>query len=123
MKEVFKDLEEYPGYMISNYGNIVSFKRDVFKSVKRQRNKHYIFVTLSINGSSKSRSVSKLVAQTFNLPNPLNLKQVRNIDGDVNNCKIDNLQWCTQNEINTDLYKERREKFLKELENGERTMG
>lgn len=124
MKEEWKDLSpEYEGYMISNYGNIVSFKKDVFRQTQYRSKGNYKFVQLSVNGSRKVRSVATLVANTFNLPNPLRRKKIRFIDKNPMNCRLDNLEWCTQNEIDRELYEERRKKFLKEIENGERDMG
>lgn len=124
MKEEWKDLPpEYEGYMISNYGNIVSFKKDVFRQTQYKSKGSYKFVQLSVNGSRKTRSVASLVANTFNLPNPLRRKKIRFIDKNPMNCRLDNLEWCTQNEIDRELYEERRKKFLKEIENGERDMG
>ena len=68
-------------------------------------------------GKKGSYSLSKLVADTF-LPNPLNRKRVKFIDGDSSNVKASNLRWCSGgSEIRTKTeYIER----LKSLDVGER---
>jgi len=64
------------------------------KLVKQKKNKDgYNVVTLTNdNGESKGFRVDYLVASSF-VPNPHNYKNVRHIDGNVNNNRADNLEW------------------------------
>lgn len=64
------------------------------KLVKQKKNKDgYNVVTLTNNsGESKEFRVDYLVASSF-VPNPHNYKNIRHIDGNVNNNRADNLEW------------------------------
>ena len=64
------------------------------KLVKQKKNKDGYNVVTLINdsGESKEFRVDYLVASSF-VPNPHNYKNVRHIDGNVNNNRADNLEW------------------------------
>lgn len=53
----------------------------------------YCCVTLNLEGKRKNYRIHRLVAQCF-IPNPNNLPQVNHIDGDKQNNRVDNLEWC-----------------------------
>lgn len=96
--EIWKDIEEYPNYMISNLGRVKSLnynhtRRE--KILKPHKNKNgYLYICLSKNGVHKSLSVHRLVAKAF-IPNPHNLPEVNHKDENcINNC-VFNLEWCT----------------------------
>ncbi len=103
MKEIWKDIEEYEGlYQISNLGrvkrilfinNIISKPENRILSNKLD-NLGYVQVTLCKNGTRKYKRIHRLAAKAF-LPNPNNLPCVNHKDGDKNNNRIDNLEWCT----------------------------
>ena len=63
--EEWRDVQEFKGYKVSNYGRVVSVKR--FSPVLLQTGccRNQEFVTFCENGRSKSRSVKKLVRETF----------------------------------------------------------
>lgn len=62
--------------------------------VKQNKNKEgYNTVELvNSDGKSKEFRVDYLVASSF-VPNPHNYKNIRHIDGDLNNNCADNLEW------------------------------
>lgn len=64
------------------------------KLVKQKKNKDGYNVVTLINdsGESKEFRVDHLVASSF-VPNPHNYKNIRHIDGDLNNNRADNLEW------------------------------
>lgn len=64
------------------------------KLVKQKKNKDGYNVVTLINdsGESKEFRVDYLVASSF-VPNPHNYKNIRHIDGDLNNNRADNLEW------------------------------
>lgn len=95
VEEIFKPIEGYPGYYVSNLGRVQSRKR-----------KDYIFLSMT-----KSRLGYKIV-QVVNRCNPITLYVARLVlaafvgypadpwlcyahhkDGDLENCDIENLEW------------------------------
>lgn len=90
--EKWAEIPNAPGYRVSNLGRV--------------RGKHHLLrpapdtighlqVILMVNGKRMCQRVHRLVAQAF-IPNPQNLPVVNHIDGDKNNNKATNLEWCTQ---------------------------
>lgn len=101
MKEIWKDIKDYEElYQVSNLGRVRSMPRKgthinkihILKSNKNY--KGYLHVSLTKKCVSKTKSIHRLVAETF-IPNPDNLPQVNHKDGNkLNNC-VDNLEWIT----------------------------
>lgn len=99
MIEIFKDIQGYEGYQISNLGNVKSLKFGKERILKPAKNhKGYLYVVLSKQGKGKSYLIHRLVTKAF-IPNPQNLPQVNHKDENKNNNIVDNLEWCT-NEYN-----------------------
>ncbi len=107
LKKEWKEIKGYEGkYIISNYGEIISLPRYKQnnsklqyvepKEIKRYANTKngYVYVQLWNNSSYKNIRLHKLVAQAF-IPNPENKPQINHIDGNKQNNRIDNLEWCT----------------------------
>lgn len=105
-QEIWKDIEDYPIYEVSNIGRIRSIDRIVncskgkrtFKgrilSIRKDK-KGYCTVNLYKNGRGVPQYVHRLVANAF-IPNPNNSPVINHKDENpLNNC-IDNLEWCTQ---------------------------
>ena len=112
MKEIWKNIKNYEGlYQVSNFGNVRSLDRSVNcgiknnnivikkgKLLKQNLNIHnYLQVHLSKNNKSKMVTVHRLVAETF-IPNIENKSQINHIDGNKQNNRVDNLEWCTAKE-------------------------
>ena len=100
--EIWKDIEGYEGaYQVSNLGNVRSLNYNntgKVKNLKKQVTKRGRYVVgLSINGKSKTLSVSRLVAHAF-IPNPNNNPQINHIDYNPKNNNVNNLEWCTNEE-------------------------
>lgn len=96
MKEIWKDIFGFNGkYQISNFGNVKSKTKDNYKQQTKQDG--YKVVTLFDGDYKRTISVHRLVALHF-IPNPGMLSQVNHIDGNKNNNREDNLEWCTQTE-------------------------
>ena len=55
----------------------------------------YPIVGLSKNGKSKTRTIHRLVAETF-IDNPNNYNVINHINCDKTNNNVNNLEWCTQ---------------------------
>lgn len=89
MQEIWKDIEGYEGYKVSNLGHVKS-KKCVLKQFV---SKGYLTVRLN----NKTKRVHRLVAITF-LSNEYNKKEVDHIDGNPLNNNVENLRWATRSE-------------------------
>ena len=94
MKEIFKDIKNYEGlYQVSNLGRVYSIRNN--KILKPKLNIcGYLSVNLKYKGSHVTKSIHRLVAQTF-IENPYNFPQVNHKDEDKTNNCVDNLEWCS----------------------------
>ncbi|GAA0104254.1 hypothetical protein UT300013_08760 [Paraclostridium sordellii] len=114
MEEIWKFIPNTNGiYEVSNFGNIKSNSvRKKGKLLKLSKTKDgYVQIRLTCNGNKFSRRVHRLVAEAF-IPNPLKKEEVNNIDGNKQNNRVDNLEWCTRTEninhaFQSKLYKSR----------------
>lgn len=97
-KEIWKYINEYPNYKVSNLGRVKSLnykntgKEKIMKPCKNSCG--YLHVHLSKNGKNKVIKVHRLVADAF-LPNPDNLPQVNHKDENPLNNNFENLEWVT----------------------------
>lgn len=76
--EIWKNIPNYPNYMISNYGRI--FSNNYNKILKQYINKEgYYYVTLYCDSKPKTLTVHRLVALCF-IDNPNNYQYVNHLD-------------------------------------------
>ena len=95
----WKDIIGYENeYQINQFGEIRTLKDspklkkyDVLKPQISKRN-GYVYQMLYKNGKEKLLRVHRLVAMAF-LPNPNNLPQVNQKDGNKQNNSVDNFEW------------------------------
>jgi len=95
--EQWKPIEGTDGkYEVSNLGHVrTNGKRPGLLTLTKQKSGYrYVMIQLS-NGKPCNRRVHRLVAQHF-LPNPDNMKEVNHKDGNKDNNRADNLEWCTR---------------------------
>lgn len=59
------------------------------------KNNNYLMVGLSLNGKCYNKLIHRLVALTW-IDNPNNYPEVDHIDNNIQNNKVENLQWCTR---------------------------
>lgn len=103
--ERWKNIKDYPDYMVSDQGRVMSTK---YKGTRilapRLGATGYFFAALCSEGVQKSFAVHRLVAEAF-LENPDNKPQVNHIDGNRKNNNISNLEWVTASENVKHAYK------------------
>lgn len=107
MNEIWKDVEGFNGYQVSNIGNVRSLDRFVLSKDGKLIPKHgrvlqpiidvdgyrRVHIT-NDDGKRKIVKISRLVAKAF-IPNPNDYPVVNHKDLDRTNDKCDNLEWCT----------------------------
>lgn len=97
--EIWKDIDGYPGYQVSNFGRVRSFVNNRHGLCEQW---HILKPVISRNGyctvclgRGNRYLVSRLVAIAF-IPNPSNLPIVRHMDDNPSNNNVSNLAWGTQ---------------------------
>ena len=87
-EEIFKEIANFPGYYISNFGNVKSSKTN--RLLKIQKSSRYSTVGLINNTKRYNYLVHRLVAQAFIL-NPENKPTVNHKNHDTYDNRIENL--------------------------------
>lgn len=95
LNEIYKQVEGYEGYAVSNLGNVKNSKGLIMQTYII--NSGYKAIKLSDSGKSFAFLVHRLVALTHLIH--IDGKDVVNhIDGDKLNNNVDNLEWVTTSE-------------------------
>lgn len=108
MDEIWKDIEGFYGYQVSNTGRVRTIDRFVWNPANQSnsllrglimtidtKGKRYGQIGLCINGKYSKKLVHRLVAQAF-IPNPENLPEVNHKDRNKLNNNSYNLEWVTR---------------------------
>lgn len=94
--EVWKPIEGFEHYAVSNHGNIKNLKTGRIRKPGNQ-SVGYQQVLLSDNCRTKIFYIHRLVCKAFH-PNPENKKFVNHIDGNKTNNAAYNLEWVNGSE-------------------------
>lgn len=99
--EIWKTIEDYPNYQVSNMGRVKSLgnnkarKEKILKGIKGKDS--YLSVGLYKEGKIKMYLVHRLVAQAF-IPNPNNKPFIDHINTIRTDNRVENLRWVTSKE-------------------------
>ena len=90
-EENWKEIRNYKGYYVSNLGR-VKHNNKILKPIKSRNG--YLHIFLYSNNSKKQFLIHRLVANEF-INKVSDMNEVNHIDGNKENNRIDNLEWCT----------------------------
>lgn len=94
--DILRILARNPNYGVTEDGKVFSVARNCELSPKRNHD-GYLRIQLWEHGKCHFVSIHRLIAETF-IPNPDNKPFVNHIDGNKQNNRVENLEWCTQQE-------------------------
>lgn len=97
VKEVWKTIEDYPDYEVSNLGNVRNVEKNMIMHPTLDVSNGYKVVNLYNNNGMKRKYVHRLVAESF-IYNPDNKRTVNHKDCNKANNTVSNLEWATDSE-------------------------
>jgi hypothetical protein len=97
--ELWKKIEGFEDYQVSNLGNVKSFKFGKEKFLKQSKTNGYFHVSCFKDGKQKKFNIHQLVAIAFLKHKPCGMNLVVNHkDFNKENNNVDNLELVTQRE-------------------------
>lgn len=103
MKEEYRDIDGFPNYQVSNYGNVRNTKSNKLKKPGYAKD-NYLKVDLYKDSKRTTKKVHRLVADAF-LPQDPQRPDINHKDGNRENNEVTNLERCTKSENMKHAYK------------------
>ena len=95
-------IDDYPNYEVSNHGDVRNVRTN--KILGRRLDKDgYRNVQLYLRGHGCNKKVHRLVAQAF-IPSTEDRDQINHINGNKEDNRVENLEWCTRSENTRHAY-------------------
>lgn len=101
MLEIWKPIDGFDNYEVSNHGNV---RRIGKQNLKSAVTRGYARLALRKEGKSHNKYVHRLVASAFLTNKDINKNQVNHIDGNKLNNTVCNLEWVTCSENHFHAY-------------------
>jgi hypothetical protein len=89
--ELWKTIEDYPNYQVSNLGRVKGPRRMLQPSLNTWG---YPSVSLSQENNRKTKNIHRLMGEAF-LPNPNNLPYIDHINRNKQDNRLENLRWAS----------------------------
>lgn len=118
MKEVWRDIVDYPTYQVSNFARVKRIARKTCEASQHRKDRKkvieeriipqriragYLSVSLRRSGKSINCVVHRLVAKAF-IANPNDYGYVNHINGVKTDNRLENIEWCTMKENTIHAY-------------------
>jgi len=104
--EIWKQIEDFPMYEISNTGTVKSNCKSRIKYLMPQNSHGYEVIFLyDLNGKKHLKHIHRLVIEAFIGPAPTNAHTVNHKDGIKYHNQVDNLEWLTLSENRKHAFK------------------
>lgn len=94
-KEIWRPIENFPNYEVSNYGRIKNVLSGNILSPYKNENGYMIISLHNGSGNNRKYRVHRLVAEAF-IPNPNNYPIINHKDENKSNNHVSNLEWCNK---------------------------
>jgi hypothetical protein len=101
--EIWKTIEDYSDYQISNFGRLQNKKTNVYLKPHLDI-QGYENITIKNNNKNKHFKMHRLIAKHF-IPNPENKKTIHHKNNIKFDNRIENLEWATMSEQNLAINK------------------
>ena len=96
-EELWREWPQDPRIMVSNMGNVVSYKRGGAGYPLKVSYGSSGYQQVSAGYHGRPQLVHRMVAETW-IPNPNHHEQVNHINGNKDDNRIENLEWVTPSE-------------------------
>lgn len=94
MRVQWEELQEFPDYAVSEHGDIANIKTGLPRKLSINQQGVVKISLYDPEGRLRTRSVARLVAENFLPPHPNPLFDTPiHLDGELQNCRRDNLMW------------------------------